>query len=88
MEMNAGIYYLNASSFEEGGANESIVEYLNKTLIAEANSTDGYVPYKNRLATYIIPMIFALIFIIGVLGNGCLILIFFRHRAMRNVPNT
>lgn len=47
-----------------------------------------YTPYDERWETYLIPIIFALIFIIGVLGNGTLILIFFRHRAMRNVPNT
>lgn len=33
-------------------------------------------------------MVFTIIFLIGVLGNGTLILIFIRHRNMRNVPNT
>lgn len=86
MEMNSGIYY-NGSSAEE--ANNSILEYFNNTTSPESNTTSGdYTPYAQRLATYIVPIIFALIFIIGVIGNGCLILIFFRHRAMRNVPNT
>lgn len=89
MEMNSGIYYLNGSSMDESITNASIMEYLNNTTIPEGNGSQvQYVPYEKRLATYIIPLIFALIFIIGVLGNGCLILIFFRHRAMRNVPNT
>lgn len=89
MEMNTGIYFLNGSSFDESNVNNSILEYLSNTTLAESNATQvQYVPYEKRLATYIIPAIFALIFIIGVLGNGCLILIFFRHRAMRNVPNT
>lgn len=87
MEINSGIFYLNGS--EDGNANSSMLEYLNITSAPEANTTQvPYTPYEQRLATYIIPFIFALIFIIGVLGNGCLILIFFRHRAMRNVPNT
>jgi hypothetical protein len=90
MEMNSGIYYLNGSSLEESNVNSSMLEYLNNLTTPEANTTQlpDYTPYEKRLATYIVPIIFALIFIIGVLGNGCLILIFFRHRAMRNVPNT
>jgi bombesin receptor subtype-3 len=89
MESNSGIYYFNASSSERI-ANNSMLEYLNNNTNAEANDTAfvDYTPYEERLATYIVPVIFTLIFIIGVLGNGCLILIFFRHRAMRNVPNT
>ncbi len=49
---------------------------------------EPYVPVASRLETYIVPIIFAVIFLIGVLGNGTLILIFVRHRNMRNVPNT
>lgn len=90
MEMNTGIYYLNGSGFlEENSDSDFSLEYLNSTAMPDVNTTQlPYVPYEKRLATYIIPLIFLLIFIIGVLGNGCLILIFFRHRAMRNVPNT
>lgn len=89
MDMNSGIYYLNASTLEENIVNNTMLEFFNATAMPEGNvSQVHYVPYEKRLATYIIPIIFALIFIIGVLGNGCLILIFFRHRAMRNVPNT
>ena len=44
--------------------------------------------YSKRPETYIVPMLFALIFVVGVLGNGTLLLIFVRHRNMRNVPNT
>lgn len=85
MEMNSANYFLNGSSLDDSNVNISLLEYLNNTTVAEGNA---FVPYEKRLATYIIPLIFALIFIIGVLGNGCLILIFFKHRAMRNVPNT
>ena len=51
------------------------------------NGESEYVPYIDRPETYIVPVLFAIIFIIGVLGNGTLILIFLRHRTMRNVPN-
>ena len=52
------------------------------------NSSDIYTPYADRPETYIVPVVFALIFVVGVLGNGTLVVIFLRHRAMRNIPNT
>ena len=53
------------------------------------NSTQiPYIEYSERPETYIVPILFALIFVVGVLGNGTLVLIFIRHRNMRNVPNT
>lgn len=48
----------------------------------------GYIPYNKRPETYIVPILFVLIFVVGVLGNGTLVLIFLRHRNMRNTPNT
>lgn len=45
-------------------------------------------PYEMRPETYMVPIIFLLIFVVGVLGNGLLVLVFVRHTAMRNVPNT
>lgn len=45
-------------------------------------------PYEHRPETYMVPIIFGLIFIVGVIGNGTLIIVFLRHRAMRNIPNT
>lgn len=47
-----------------------------------------YKPYDERPETYIVPFIFSIIFIVGVVGNGTLITIFLRHRSMRNIPNT
>lgn len=47
-----------------------------------------YTPYDERPETYIVPAVFAIIWIVGVLGNGTLVVVFLRHRAMRNVPNT
>jgi hypothetical protein len=48
----------------------------------------SYIPYPMRPETYIVPVLFALIFVVGVLGNGTLVFIFIRNRNMRNVPNT
>ena len=62
-------------------------EYSNSSHNWSLTTEVPYIEYEDRLETYIIPFVFALIFLVGVLGNGCLILIFFRHRTMRNVPN-
>ncbi|XP_075210851.1 neuropeptide CCHamide-2 receptor-like [Lycorma delicatula] len=53
----------------------------------EHSLDDGYVRYSQRPETYIVPVLLALIFLVGSLGNGTLILIFARHRTVRNVPN-
>jgi hypothetical protein len=51
------------------------------------NDTLCYLPYSMRPETYIVPILFAVIFLIGVLGNGTLIMIFLKQKSMRNVPN-
>lgn len=85
MEFITEFFYDNATIYDSS----LIMDYENSSLLNNFTTTEvPYVQYEDRLETYIIPTIFALIFIIGVLGNGCLILIFFRHRTMRNVPNT
>ncbi|KAB0792972.1 hypothetical protein PPYR_12592 [Photinus pyralis] len=64
---------------------------LNATQRLEEATLDPentYTPYPERPETYIVPVVFFIIFIVGVLGNGTLVVIFLRHRAMRNVPNT
>ena len=53
-----------------------------------SSDREEYVPYEERLETYIVPFIFAIIFIVGLIGNGCLVHIFIRHKSMRNLPNT
>lgn len=61
----------------------------NETSFTISNSTfEESIPYSERPETYIVPVVFAAIFLVGVLGNGTLVLIFARHRTMRNVPNT
>jgi len=47
-----------------------------------------YIPYSQRPETYIVPVIFGIIFLVGVIGNSCLIYILLRHKSMRSVPNT
>lgn len=48
----------------------------------------SYKGYQYRPETYIVPIIFGIIFLAGLMGNGMLIAVFIKHRAMRNVPNT
>ncbi|KAH8355017.1 hypothetical protein KR093_004019 [Drosophila rubida] len=55
---------------------------------ASAEEVSPYVDVWDRPETYIVTVLFTLIFIVGVLGNGTLVIIFFRHRSMRNIPNT
>lgn len=47
----------------------------------------SYIPLGKRLETYLAPPVFTLIFGIGLIGNGTLMLIFLRNKAMRSVPN-
>ncbi|XP_065368195.1 neuropeptide CCHamide-1 receptor [Calliphora vicina] len=69
---------VNASSFTSSSLDVDV---------ATATETP-YVPYVMRPETYIVPVLFAFIFIVGVLGNGTLIIVFLTVRQMRNVPNT
>lgn len=54
----------------------------------DSDPVTSYVPPLQRPETIFITVLFTLIFIVGVLGNGTLVIIFFRHRSMRNIPNT
>jgi len=55
---------------------------------ASAEEMSQYTDVWDRPETYIVTVLFTLIFIVGVLGNGTLVIIFCRHRSMRNIPNT
>lgn len=63
---------------------------LNDTNVTEPINTEevSYKGYQYRPETYIVPIIFGIIFLAGLMGNGMLIAVFVKHRAMRNVPNT
>lgn len=68
----------------------SNISTSNSSYISNNNTTFEvpYEEYKYRPETYMVPIMFSIIFIVGVVGNGTLIVVFVRHRAMRNVPNT
>ena len=53
----------------------------------DSDEDQKYLPYEERPETYIVPVIFALIFLVGVTGNGGLIYILLRHKSMRSIPN-
>lgn len=54
----------------------------------EEEGEDQYVPYADRPETYIVPILFLLILVVGVAGNGVLVLTLLRHANLRNIPNT
>ena len=64
------------------------------TIISIANITDNandslpYIPMATRPERYAVPVIFAIIFFVGVVGNGALVFFFIKYPQMRNVPNT
>lgn len=64
---------------------------INATVAMNPNNTSEevhYEGYQYRPETYIVPIIFGIIFLAGLMGNGMLIAVFVKHRTMRNVPNT
>ena len=63
--------------------------YSNSTAVnTNDDDDDVYLPYNERPETYIVPVVFGIIFLVGVIGNGCLIYILLRHKSMRSIPNT
>ena len=66
----------------------NVYEVINDTILNEDdNKEEEYTPYRERPETYIVPVVFLLILLIGLTGNGVLVLTILRHRNMRNVPN-
>ncbi|XP_071439042.1 neuropeptide CCHamide-1 receptor-like [Hetaerina americana] len=78
---------IETTEFSLLGDQESNVSILANYSINSTEPAIDYVPYTQRLETYIVPIVFAAIFVVGVLGNGTLVLIFLRNRNMRNVPS-
>ncbi|XP_057652482.1 neuropeptide CCHamide-1 receptor-like isoform X1 [Diorhabda carinulata] len=71
--------------------NQSVANYNISLCENSENGTidqDFIIPYNERPETYVVPVLFFLIFVIGVIGNGTLVIIFIKHEHMRNVPNT
>lgn len=66
-----------------------VVDSSTNMTLGEAIVDDtSYIPYYSRPETYLVPIIFLIIFVVGFTGNGLLIFIFSRHKSLRNVPNT
>ncbi len=71
------------------GTESYTVNWTQQSDLQNQSATEiPYQDYEFRFETYLVPLIFGVIFIVGVFGNGTLVLVFLRHRAMRNVPNT
>ncbi|XP_012217370.2 neuropeptide CCHamide-1 receptor-like [Linepithema humile] len=66
------------------------IEKLNASNISceKCDPDFEYIPLSERPETYIVPLVFSLILIVGVVGNGILILILLCNSNMRNIPNT
>ncbi|XP_069188168.1 neuropeptide CCHamide-1 receptor-like [Procambarus clarkii] len=58
----------------------------NRSLLA--STEPPYFPIHERPETYIVPIVFFFIFVVGVAGNGTLVFMFAKYPNMRNVPNT
>jgi hypothetical protein len=75
----------NYVSFEEI-SEQNVTLFLNTS--TKEMFVEDYVPYDERAETYVVPIIFFIIFIVGLIGNGTLVQIFIRHKSMRNSANT
>ena len=75
----------------EKNLNNTTTDYNEPSIIVPLNdttsSTTGYIPYEARPETYIVPIIFFFIFVLGIIGNGTVIYIFYQHKSMRTVAN-
>ena len=68
--------------------NENLLIFMSRMNDTEEELNNSYIPYDQRPETYIVPIIFGVIFVVGLIGNGSLIYILCRHKTMRSVPNT
>lgn len=65
------------------------MDILTNTFNNITNSTEqDYTPYSARIETYLVPILFGIIFLSGIVGNWTVCVIFIKHPSMRNVPNT
>lgn len=69
------------------GSIYGVIDQMLKENEEELSMGEKYVPYEDRPETYIVPIVFLLILLIGLTGNGVLALTILRHSNMRNVPN-
>lgn len=69
------------------GSIYGVIDQMLKENEEQLSMGEKYVPYEDRPETYIVPIVFLLILLIGLTGNGVLALTILRHSNMRNVPN-
>jgi len=80
--------YLDES--EEGLVDLNLTQEItkhHKACLKVANETICFTPYALRPETYIVPVVFGIIFFVGLIGNGTLIYTFIKEKTIRNVPN-
>lgn len=56
--------------------------------VTNSTELDEFIPYSARIETYLVPILFSIIFVSGIVGNLIICIIFIRHPSIRNVPNT
>ncbi|KAG8230673.1 hypothetical protein J437_LFUL010487 [Ladona fulva] len=89
MSLNANATFAPEANQMPRNATTTVLPDLRNCCSPNEGESEGeYVPYGQRPETYIVPILFAAIFVVGVVGNGTLVLIFLRNRNMRNIPNT
>lgn len=64
------------------------MDYISESIVNNTSNATDYLPYSKRIETYLAPAVFASIFIVGILGNGTIIITFLKNQSMRNIPNT
>lgn len=64
------------------------MDYISENLVNNTTNGTEYLPYSKRIETYLAPAVFATIYIVGILGNGTIIITFLKNQSMRNIPNT
>ncbi|KAF2366956.1 G protein-coupled receptor rhodopsin-like [Trinorchestia longiramus] len=83
-------------------AEEGIEEfYLNSTDYFGNFSMEEHLPYHKRPEAYVVPIVFSVIFVVGIVGplfvlifsplltgNVTLVIMFTRNKSLRSVPNT
>lgn len=69
------------------GSIYGVIDQMLKENEEQLSMGEKYVPYEDRPETYIVPIVFLLILLIGLTGNGVLAFTILRHSNMRNVPN-
>lgn len=65
-----------------------LIESDNSTGYNSSDFDDNSTAPFSRYETYLVLVLFSIIFISGVLGNWTVCIIFIKHPSMRNVPNT